>query len=98
MLGELSRLIAMVGITAKNGIRTALHDRVKTGKCILRGCDCKIAARGLCNKHYVAFIRELQSRPKKERPEFEASAIREGKVLASQELRQIRRPNPFADL
>lgn len=98
MLGELSRLIAMVGVTAKHGIRAAIHDRVKTGKCILPGCECRIAARGLCNKHYVAFIRELQSRPKKERPEFETAAIREGKVLASQEMRQIRSPNPFADL
>lgn len=88
----------MVGVTAKPQIKDAVRARVTAGKCLIAGCDCKVVKRGLCNAHYLAFRRESMNRPRKDRAEFEAAAIREGRILAVSEARQIRRPNPFADL
>lgn len=98
LFAEMTRLVAMSGATAKPGIREAVRNRVASRICLVAGCECQATRRGLCGKHYMAYLRELQSRPKKDRPDFEATAIREGRILAAHEARQLRSPNPFSDL
>ena len=98
MLSEMSRLLAMAGATAKKNVREAVRSRVLSGKCLIDACETECDRRGLCAKHYMAYFRELQSRPKRDRVEFENACIEEGKILASREVTRITDPNPFADL
>lgn len=97
MLRNFSRLLAMAGTTARRAIADRVRDRVIAGRCLHEGCECEVHSRGVCARHYSAFQREMQARGgKKEQAEFEAAAIEGGLILAVNEVRAIRRPNPFA--
>lgn len=91
---ETSRLIAlMVQATAKRTIVKEVQDRVKTGKCL--HCDKDAIRRGVCHNHYMMFWNALKDQPRKDRPEFEIKAIHDGKILASGQMRELTKPNPF---
>ena len=98
MLGQLARLLAMSNVTAKPSIREQVRERVRAGKCLIEGCDVAHVTRGLCQKHYIAFLREQESRSEDDRAGFESAAIKEGLVLAVGELREIKSPSPFANV
>ena len=82
--------------TVKRSIAASVEQRVKAGKCLV--CESDATKRGVCDRHYMAFRRMLQSKPTEEQADFEAAAIREGKILPVQEVRRITSDNPFAGL
>ena len=88
----------MMNTDAKANIREAVHAKVKTGKCLIDGCDSDATRRGLCVRHYHQFNRQLRDRPKADRPRFMEEAIKNGLVLAPNKVREIKSTNPFADL
>jgi hypothetical protein len=99
MLAQMSRFLSMSSITAKPSVREKVRSRVIAGECLIDGCaKCGERRRGLCDSHYTAFLRELNSRPRAERADFEAQAIREGLILAVGETKEIKSPSPFANV
>lgn len=98
MLAEISRLISMTeGIGVKQAIATKVETRVKSGKCLL--CETTATRRGLCFRHYATYLRRLRERRSgQEQVRFETAAIREGKVLAVNQMRRLKSTDPFADL
>lgn len=97
-INQLSRWIAMSGATVKRALKSQVISDVENGLCLI----CKqnrghAGRRGLCNKHYLKFIRKLESMPKEERLAFEDRQIRNGRILAVGQIREIRDPNPFPD-
>lgn len=94
----------MAEVTAKRSVAKEVEAKANKSVCLI--CGCKMSAsptgdevaegpRGLCSAHYQQFYRTMQDLPRKDRPAFEEQQIREGKILASGQLRQIKRPNPF---
>ncbi len=84
--------------TLRSTLKKAVRDRVLSGKCLIKGCECLAATRGLCPKHYVAYLRAAQSRPGDARAEFEAACMRLGKILGPQVKHHLTSPNPFANM
>lgn len=80
----------------KRTLVAKIEERVKSGKCLVCEDEGKMK-RGLCGRHYMAFRRMQAAKPRDERVDFEANAIREGKILAVNEVRRITTDNPFAD-
>ncbi len=68
-------------------------DRIKANKCL--HCENEYRKRGLCQKHYSQFLRELNAAPKKDRSNFELNAIQTGKILAVGRVVEIRSDNVF---
>jgi hypothetical protein len=89
---SISRWLAM-DMKVKRPLEQKTIAKAKSGKCLL--CESKAGSRGLCNAHYLQFYKTLTALPKRERIEFEAEQIREGRILPSGHIRQIRKPNPF---
>lgn len=83
----------MAGFSVKETKREEVLARAKQGKCLI--CERQAKQRGLCHAHYFQFYRAKMSLPKTERVEYERHHIREGRVLASGQSRQIKTPNPF---
>lgn len=98
MLFESERLISMDQVTAKDAKRGEVLDRVRAGKCLIAGCQHETDRRGLCNQHYLVFIRTKKQFPMKERVRWEAAAIEEGLILAPGAIRVLTTPNPFANV
>lgn len=84
----------MAGATAKRSIAAKVDDRARSKKCL--HCEVTATKRGLCDRHYLFFVRTLAAKPDRERIEFEDACIREGKILASHAIRKINSDNPFA--
>lgn len=84
----------MLDITAKRTVEKQVTDHVKEKTCLVCG-KAATGRRGLCNGHYLQFNRTAQQMPGKQRLEFEQEQIREGRILASGQIRQIKNPNPF---
>lgn len=89
-----SRWLSMLDITAKRTVEKQVSDRVMHKQCLVCGKPAT-GRRGLCNGHYLQFNRTVLAMPSKERLDFEQEQIREGRVLASGQIRQIKKPNPF---
>ena len=89
-----SRWLAMLDITAKRTVEKQVADSVSQHKCLICGTKAT-GRRGLCTGHYLQFNRTAQQMPGKERLEFEQEQIREGRILASGQIRQMKNPNPF---
>ena len=89
---SISRWLAME-LKVKRPLEKQTMARAKSGSCLL--CDSKAGNRGLCNAHYLQFYKTMNALPKRERAEFEAEQVKEGRILASGQIRQIRKPNPF---
>lgn len=84
-------------VTAKRKVAGKVEERVKAGKCL--HCEAAGTRRGLCMRHYQQFLARMRERGNKAaQAEFEANAIREGKVLAIGQCREIKREDPFGDL
>lgn len=84
----------MMNVTAKRTVEKQVLEKVSTSKCLV--CDREAnGRRGLCNGHYLQFNRTASSMPGQERLEFEQEQIREGRILASGQIREIKNPNPF---
>lgn len=84
-------------VTAKRTVAAQVNERVLSGLCL--HCDQGASTRGLCHRHYQLFLRLMKEQgTKAAQAEFEADAIREGKVLAVGQCREIKRENPFGDL
>lgn len=92
---QISRWIAMAEASLKRSLTKKITEHVKTGKCL--HCDSSAVKRGLCQKHYSQFRRELASKPKSDRNDFEVNLIRDGKILAVGWVAEICRENPFAE-
>jgi hypothetical protein len=87
----------MKGIQAKPERQGQVIARVKASECLACGTSGKLR-RGLCVPCYSRFRRQLADRSKADRVEMELRAIREGLILDVQQVRTIRRDDPFADL
>lgn len=98
MLGQIARFVAMSNVTAKASVREKVRERVLASKCLIDGCEDSPTTRGLCQKHYIAFLREQASRQEGEQANFESAAIKEGLILAVGEVREIKSPSPFANV
>lgn len=91
---EVSRLISMTGtVTAKKSLVDRVRERVRSGICLV--CESPSARRGLCTRHYQVFQRKLRSLPRSSRAGFEIKLIKEGKILAVNQVREIMADNPF---
>lgn len=91
---EISRLISMAGdITAKRSMTERVRDRVRRKVCLV--CESEAWRRGLCSRHYQKFQRLMRNKPRRERPQFEIVQIKEGRLLASNQVREICADNPF---
>lgn len=91
---QLSRFLSMSSVTAKKTKAAHVQTRVREQKCLV--CEEGSATRGLCIRHYRMFLMQLKSRSQRDRVAYEEELIREGKVLASQQVWEIRRDDPFA--
>jgi hypothetical protein len=80
----------------KRNLANQVAERVRSGKCLV--CDEKAARRGLCMNHYQLFLRRREARGSNDAVQFEAAAIREGKVLPVGRMRELKSVDPFADL
>lgn len=84
----------MANVRAKRSVEQLTTEKVKAGVCLICG-KTQNHKRGLCNAHYLAFVRKLSSQPTDHRAAFEEHQIREGRILPVGQLREIRNPNPF---
>lgn len=84
----------MANVRVKRSVEQSTTDKVKAGVCLICGKK-QNDKRGLCNAHYLAFVRKLTSQPANERVTFEEHQIKEGRILPVGQLREIRNPNPF---
>lgn len=92
---QLSRYLSMADTKVKRTKEKETIEKVEGGKCLMCG-KCENGRRGLCTAHYFQFVRFKASLPKSERVAFEEEQIREGRILAVGQLREIRSPNVFA--
>jgi hypothetical protein len=91
---QLARWLSMTDTRAKRSKEKEVEDRVRSGKCLL--CESSDNnRRGLCMAHYQMFLRTRDALPKAERIAFEEEQIKEGRILAIGQIREIRSPNPF---
>lgn len=84
----------MEGVTAKKSLSKQVREKAKQRKCLICGKDAT-GNRGLCVAHYLQFYRAMNSLPKRQRRVFEEEQIREGRILAAGQVREIKNPNPF---
>lgn len=91
---QLARLLAMADITAKRSVKKDVNAKVLAGECLQCGKK-QNNRRGLCNACYLQFRRAQADLAKAERGDFEHRNIVEGQILASGEILEIRKPNPF---
>lgn len=71
-------------------------EKVRKGICLTCGCCIgKNGRRGLCDRDYQIYYRTKISLPRRQQQEFEVRLIRKGQILARQQIRQLRNPNPF---
>ena len=91
---QISRWLSMADVSAKKSVAKQVLEKVHANECLICGQTAN-GNRGLCVGHALKFYRAQQSLPKAQRAAFEEGHIREGRILAAGELRQIRDPNPF---
>jgi hypothetical protein len=91
--GQLSRWLSMAGVIAAKKLRPEIVARVVRGQCLC--CHRKAARRGLCQSCYRFFVLAMAKLPTTKRPGFEEDQIRDGKILAVGQVKEIRYPNPF---
>lgn len=91
---QLARLLSMADITAKRSLKKEVNAKVIAGTCLQCGKK-QNNRRGLCNACYLQFRRAQAELPKSVRGEMEQRHIQEGQILASGEILEIRKPNPF---
>lgn len=84
----------MADITAKRSVKKEVNAKVLKGECLQCGKK-ENNRRGLCNACYLQFRRAQAELPKRDRGLMEQRNIEEGQILASGEILQIRKPNPF---
>jgi hypothetical protein len=82
--------------TFKRSLANKVTERVRSGKCLL--CDKPAVRRGLCMNHYMIFRRRRNLKGGTDGAVFEESCIREGKILAVNEMRKLKSDDPFGDL
>lgn len=92
---QLARYLSMAATKVKRSAERVTLGRVKEGKCLC--CDAAAVRRGLCNRHYMQFYRAMNELPKSKRPEFEERHIRDGRILATGHIREIKNPNIFSE-
>lgn len=67
--------------------------------CLIDGCDgSKKLIRGLCQKHYTQFKRQIDSIEESNREAFEAKLVEKGQLLPAKTPGKKSEYNPFADL
>jgi hypothetical protein len=82
--------------TGVYGLTIAFRQRVSSGKCI--HCDSQAKSRGLCPKHYTQFRIHLQSMSKSDAKRFDERCVKAKKILAVEQVRQIKSSNPFREV
>lgn len=90
---QIARWLSMASVSAKKSLKTKTLEAAKAGKCLI--CGEKSWQRGVCCKHYQQFHRKKMSLSKRDRIAFEQEQIEEGRILASGQINEIRRPNAF---
>lgn len=94
-ISQISRLIAMASVTAKRSIAGEVQKRVRECKCLV--CEARAERRGVCMRHYQWFLRQFKAKGSEEaRLSYEETLIREGKILAQNQMRDLKRDDPFA--
>lgn len=97
MISNYARLYLMRSLANKRKNVAKLEERVKAGKCILDGCECKVQSRGLCDRHRQRWYLELRKHTTEEdKIKFEENSIRLGLILPNGEQETWTRQNPFA--
>lgn len=95
---QISRWLAMADVTVKRSLRQQTVHAAEQGLCLKCGQPVgKTGRRGLCNQHYLRFHRKKIAKPKSARPAFEETQIRNGRILAAGQVREIRTPDDFPD-
>lgn len=72
-----ARVIVMI-VQLSRKISKLVSDKLTRGECLR--CNRSIFRRMLCTFHYGQFRAALLERPKKDRPQFEADLIAEGRL------------------
>lgn len=101
----------MTKVLPKKSIRQQVYKRVLSGKCLVGFinptkdvpvCDCDSETRGVCHKHYQAFLTVLSSIAENSGQEaaesHAAEQYREGVILDIGVIRDVRSTNPFAQV
>lgn len=70
--------IVVIEAKVKKSMRVVVERCIKECKCVI--CGDPAFARALCRSHYYQFEKAKKSLPARQRPEFEARQIREGRV------------------
>lgn len=81
-------------------IQQRVEQRVAEGLCLHTDedgvtCDRKATHRGDCLMHFQRFNRNLNALPKKKQPQYEASMVEDGQVLARLEINLLRSKDPM---
>lgn len=81
-------------------IQQRVEQRVAAGLCLHTDedgtpCDRKGTHRGDCLMHFQRFNRNLNALSKKKQPQYEATMIEDGQVLARLEINTIRSKDPM---
>lgn len=85
----------MAEATIKRSLKSAVVDRVKTGKCL--HCEDAATKRGLCDRHYIQYRRAFHQQPTKERMDWEVTQVSDGKILPVGFVVRMKSTNVFAD-
>jgi hypothetical protein len=94
---QLSRYLAMAEVRVKRSLEKDTLEKAKSGKCLVCGYPAD-GARGLCKADYLRFAREKAALPKSHRRIFDDAQVREGLVLASGQIHEIKNPSPFVNV
>lgn len=92
----------MIDATVKRNRQKERDERIRAGLCIGFGkdmsgtCDEPHKTKGLCTACYNRFVYETRGMSAEAREAFKAEAIREGRILAEQEVRGIMRPSRWS--
>jgi hypothetical protein len=70
--------------------------KARDGKCLICG-KAQNSRRGLCVAHYYQFQRAKMALPKSKRIAFEEKQILEGRILAMNQIKEIRHPTVFVE-
>ncbi|HMP78509.1 MAG TPA: hypothetical protein PKD54_03575 [Pirellulaceae bacterium] len=96
---SIARRFLMSELNLKRGVRKAVAERVRAGKCLIDGCDRTPVQRGLCTKHVQQFYARRRAQgDEAARLRFENKCIREGLILRPGEQERLTATDPFSQI
>lgn len=89
----------MAELSAKRGVKKAVEERVKSGKCLIQTCSGQAKQRGLCIRCVQQFYNRRKSLGSETaRIRFENDCIREGLILRPGQQDRIIARDPFSEI